>query len=329
LKTDEEKMMQKGKHIIAAVAAALVLGTVSAQAGSKTFDGYKVGYGASIQDYWNYSDMPDSESLTQMRSSINAALESHRQRMRQAPKEVVDGLNYTAKALKAMKKGDTKVARMSLEAATKLFNIALTNNPALDMVPVADSVEINDLVITPAEVSAAIKDAETALKEHHTQKARMLLMPLHEQMSIETQLLPMALYPDATKLALSKLKQGDKAGAIAALHDGFEAMVTEEEVLPLPLLKAQAFADAASGLEKSRKKEALVLIAHAQDELENAVLLGYTAPDDVDYKMVKDQMAKVEKAVGVGKNSKNLFEELMHDFDALFKKPQNGWHKVS
>ena len=320
--------MQK-HHTIAAAAAALVLGTLCAQAAPNTFDGYKIGQGASVQDYYDYSDMPDTESMTHMRSSIDAALETHRQRMKQAPKEVADGLAYTDKALKALKKGDMKVAETDLQAATKLFNIALTNNPGLDMVPVADAIEISDLVITPAEVSEAIKGAETALKEHRTQAARMLLLPLHEQMTIETRLLPMALYPDATKLALSKLKKGDKAGAIAALHDGFDTMVTEEAVLPLPLLKAEAFADAASGMEKSRKKEAQAMIAHAQDELQNALLLGYTSSDDVDYKMVKDQMDKVEKALGEGGETKNLFDKLMRAFDALFKKPENGLHKIN
>ena len=317
------------KRLFIAAAAALVLGTHCAQAAPKTFDGYKIGQGASVQDYFDYSDMPDTESMDHMRSSIDAALESHRQRMKQAPEEVMDGLEYTVKALKAMKRGNIKIAESSLQAATKLFDIAQMNAPGLGMVPIADAVEINDLVITPSEVSEAIKNAETALREHRTQAARMLLMPLHEQMTVRTKLLPMALYPDAAKLALSKLKEGDRAGAIDALHGGFGTMVTEVAVLPLPLLKAEAFARAAAGLDKTKREAALVLIAHAQDELENAVLLGYTSADDVAYKTVRDEMDKVEKAVGGGGETKSLFEELMRAFDAFFKKPENGLRKTS
>lgn len=319
--------MQKG-YLIAAVAA-LVLGTFSAQAAPKTFDGYKIGRGATLQDYYDYSDMPDAESMTRMRSSINAALESHRLRMKQAPEEVTDGLAYTVKALKALRKGDVRSAETSLQAATKLFGIALTNDPGLGMVPVADAVEINDPAMTPDAISGAIKNAGTALAEHRTQAARRLLLPLREQMTIETQLLPMGRYPDAAKRALSKLKNGDRAGAIAALHDGFETMVTEEIVLPLPLLKAEAFARAASALDTAQQQAASVLIAHARDELENARLLGYVSPDDVAYKTVTDEMDKVQKAVGEGGETKALFDELLQAFGALSKKPENGLHKTS
>jgi len=318
--------MQKG-HM--KIAAALVLGALCAQAVPNTSGGYQTAQGTPIQDYFDYSNMPDTESMARMRSSVNAAMETQRERMKQAPREIIDGLEYTVRALNAMKKGDRKVAESSLRAATKLFEIALTNNPGLKMVPIDDAIEIDDLMISPSEVSGAIDGAERALEEHRTQEARMLLMPLHEQMTVETHLLPMALYPDAAKLALIKLKKGDEAGALAALQDGFEAIVTEEAVLPLPLLKARAFADAASELGKARKKEAQAMIAHAQDELKNAVLLGYTSADDVDYKMVKDQMDRVEKAVGEGADTRKCFGELERAFDALFEKPANRLHKRS
>ena len=319
--------MKSGRIFFTAAAAALLLGT-AAQA-AQTFDGYPVGRDAGIQEYWSYSDMPDSESMTHMRSSIDAAMETQKQRMQQAPREVADGMAYTMKALRAMKRGDMKVAETSLEASSKLFGIALTNDPSLDMVPIADDVRINDLVITPDEVAAAIHGAKKALNENRTQEARMLLKPLHEQMTIETQLLPMKLYPDATRIAYARLKKGDRAGAIAALQEGFGTIVTEEAILPLPLLKAEAFVKSAAAQGKTRKKEALVMLAHAQAEMDNAVLLGYTSPDDVDYKMVKDQMAKVEKAVGAGEENPSLFKKLMDGFEALLKKPANGLHTTS
>jgi len=310
----------------AAVTAALLIGPLGAAAAPQKA---QEGKGSPAASYYDYSDMPDTESAAGMKASIDAALETHRARMRQAPKEVADGLRYTEEALQTLQRGDDKGAERKLEAAMQLFRIALTNNPALDDVPVADGVSFEEMSGTSAELSKRLKAAESAIEAHRTQDARALLMPMEDQMTLVTEALPMALYPDAIKLSLAQLKKGHRRAALQTLQGAFSMLVTEEEVLPLPLLRARAFSDAASGLEKGRQKQASALIARAQDELQKAVLLGYSRADDADYKRIEEKLAAVKKSVDGANGSGHFFEALAHSFEALLKRAESDLHKTA
>lgn len=321
-------MMQRGT-VIAAVTAALVLGTLSAQAAADRTHGPTAQKASTVTSYYDYSNMPDSESAAQMKNSIDAALETHKMRMRQASKEITEGVHYTARAQRELHSGDLELARQNLEAASKLFSVAMTNDPDLDMVPVADAIAFDEFVVTPTEIKERLKQAETAIREHRTQEARVLLMPLTDQMTVTTEALPMGLYPDAVKRALAQLRNQDKTAAEQTLRDAFSMIVTEEEILPLPLLKAQVYADAASRRHKAKKKEALVLIGQAEQELERAVLLGYANADDIDYKRIGEQLAKIRKNLSEDKESVGLFETLKHAFETMLNKTENGLHKTA
>ena len=147
-------------------------------------------------------------------------------------------------------------------------------------------------------------------------------------MTVRTQLLPMALYPKATTLALEQLKQGHEKAAVQTLRGAFSMLVTETEMLPLPLLRAQALTEAASGLDAAQTQEALALISRADDELKKAVLLGYTSADNIDYKRIKDHLAALKKSAEEDHVSGELYLKLRDAFDILLKKAENGLHKM-
>lgn len=321
--------MKKHTGLIAAATAALLISGACLQAATQKVDGYPLEKGVAIQDYWSFSNMPDTESLRQMHSSVAAALESERQRMHQAPKEVKDALRYSAKAMKALRRDDDTTAGHSLEEAERLFEIALTNDPDLERVPVAQTIVMNDLVITPEAAAKAVRQAGDALAAHRTQEARSLLEPLHEELCVVTQVLPMHLYPKAAKAALAKLKAGDREGAFAALHNAFETLETEEAVLPLPLLKARAFAQTAAAMTGHDPSARKVILEHTRDELTDAVLLGYVSEADPGYKAVDKRLEAVEKAFDRRSGVNAPLDGVIAAFDNLLAEPANGLRPVS
>jgi hypothetical protein len=234
-----------------------------------------------------------------------------------APKEIVDGLNDTLKAIVALKKQDIKSAKELLSKASENFDKALKANPNLKMVPIAKQIEVREFLGDVALIKRMLKDSVTLIKSYDTQAARALLLPLQDEMRIRTQFIPMDLYPVATKKAAEALDKNNVAGAVAILAASLNTLAVEEVVIPIPLLVAQDLVIAASKVDKSKKKAALALLDAAKVELEKAVLLGYTKKHSPEYKGLTDEINAIEKEIK-GKNEvEKLYSHILNSFKKL------------
>ena len=100
---------------------------------------------------------------------------------------------------------------------------------------------------------------------------------------------------------------------VTALHE----VVVQFVVIPLPLITAQSLVIEASKLDKKEKTEALKLLDAAQDELEKAVLLGYTKKHAPEYATLKKEIKNIQKEIK-GKNIvEKLYEKIKKDFASL------------
>ncbi len=277
------------------------------------------------------SNMAMAQQLKQHagKAYISKEIQSQKNAFKKAPKEIVNGLNDTLKALQALQKNDIKTAKTSLTNATKAFDSALKTDPKLKLVPLAQEVRVNAIESSNKEISGAIKLAQTALKEHHLQEAREILIPLTDEIDTATQYIPMDLYPFATKKALERLNKGDKEGALIALTQGLDMMVSDEVVIPIPLLSAEDLVVAASQLDKTKKKEAVKLLEDAKAELKKAILLGYSNRDSAQYKALSKQIETIQKEIK-GKNEvEKLYSELKNSFKSLIHKNRTQSYKNS
>jgi len=255
-----------------------------------------------------------------LKEVVNKEAKDLRQSLKKAPKEVAEGMKQTIVALKALQKRDTKTAKEALEKATKLFDTAIKNDPKLALVPIADSIEVHDFTGDSKLVKKTIKAAQALLDEYETQAARVLLLPLEDDMIITTQYLPMGVYPLATKDALKQLNEGKDKEAFTTLVTALHGVVVQSVVIPLPLITAQSLVIEASKLDKKEKEKALKLLTLAQDELEKAVLLGYTKKHAPEYKMLQKEIKNIQKEIK-GKNVvEKLYEKIKKDFASLLTK---------
>jgi len=258
--------------------------------------------------------------MQRLKNVVKKEATQHRQVISKAPQEVSQALKQTIEALKALQKKDTKTAKEALNKATKLFDTALKNDPKLALVPVADAIEVHDFTGDSKLVKKTIKIAQDLLDDYDTQAARAILMPLEDEMDMTTQYLPMGTYPLATKEALKELNKGKTKEAFTTLITALNTIVIKTTIVPLPLITAQSLVVEASNIDKKEKEKATKLLDLAQDELEKAVLLGYTKKHAPEYKMLQKEIENIKKEIK-GKNIvAKLYEKIKKDFTSLLGK---------
>lgn len=274
-----------------------------------------------------YANNLSTKDAQQLKTIVNTEVSNHRQSLTKAPKEITDGLQKTVVALRALQQNQPDTAKKALTEATKLFDKALKNDPKLTLVPVADEVEVNDFTGDAKLVKNVIKSVQQMLEANDTQAARETLMMLQDEIDVQTRYLPMGIYPLATKDALKALDKGDSKAAFTILATALNGVVTQVVIIPIPLLTAADLVDQASKLDKSNKKDATKLLDQAQDELEKAVLLGYTTKHAPEYENLQKEIANIEKEIE-GKNMvEKLYENIKKDFKSLVSKHKESAEK--
>jgi len=250
---------------------------------------------------------------------IDKEIKTNHMSKQQAPKEIMSGLQNTIMALRALQANNKSAAKQALESATKSFDAALKKNPKLDMVPIDERISVNDFT-GDAKLVKHIKNAAVSLlKDNDTQAARAMLLPLEDQMTISTQYLPMKLYPQATKQAQKDLAKGNNKAAFGDIVTALNSVVIKSVIIPIPLLTAQDMVAEASKLGKKDKTKALKLLSSAQDELQKALLLGYTKKHTKAYKSLENEITSIQKAVGGGNSVDRMYEHIKHSFESLLK----------
>jgi len=252
--------------------------------------------------------------------SIDKESKKQKEAFKQAPKEIVEGFNQTLKAIEALENSKNDTAKKALKKATENFNTALKNAPELDLVPLSQEIVVHEFLGNSSSVKKSLTLAKNLLEDYDTQTARVVLMPLEDEMIVTTDSIPMKLYPLATKDALKALEKGDKERALELLTVSLNTIASETVLMPLPLLVAEDLVVGASVLDKENKKDALALLTLAQDELKKAVYLGYTKKHSKAYKALEEEIESVKEEIK-GKNIvEKFYDKVKNSFHGLVSK---------
>ncbi len=264
----------------------------------------------------------------QQKAYVDKEIQLQTKEFKNAPKEVLDGLQNTLEALRALQNGDDENAKDRLAQATKLFNKALKDDPKLGLVPITNSININEVQAKPKDIKETIDLVKDLLADYRIQDARDILIPLKDDVEITTNFIPMEIYPIATKKALDTLDKGQKDAALEILVSGLSTVVTQKIRIPISLLKAEDLLIKASNIDKSKKKEAHQLLQDANEQLEKALLLGYTDRHSKEYKTITKEIEVIQKEIK-GKNEvEKLYERTKEFFGSLLHKTRNIVYKI-
>ena len=250
-------------------------------------------------------------------------------------KEALNALSETKKALKALEDGNTKDALAALAEVTGQLEIVISRDPHLAFVPVDVEVTTTDIYADLDSINKAKDQAEDFLENGEVQQARVLLSGLASELVMRTVSLPLATYPDAIKAVAPLIDQGKMEEAKAALQAVLETLVvTNERVVPLPILRAEAFIKKAddlakqietpalknaterddkgeekSGAEQSQKEQVLEQLQNARHQLEMAEALGYGLKEDR-YKEFHESIEAIEEKVHGEESPQGVFASL-------------------
>jgi len=231
-------------------------------------------------------------------------------------------LDETAKALKALDEDKPEDALAALETATGKLELILARDPGLALAPVDVEVVTYDLLASLDTVKAMIEEAEDYLEDGEVQKARPLVANLASEIQFRTTSIPLATYPDAIKAITPLIDEGKLDEAGAALHAALNTLVVStDEVLPLPKLRAERLLENAEALAENEKRtlkdnETLAnLLTEARNQLKMAELLGYGTKES--YKPMYEQLDQIEAKTVGGKGGKGWFDRIKEQLSEL------------
>jgi len=322
----------KTKVVISTIVASLVMSTTALSANQTEMANHH----ANTKDHYmaklnadNFKTEAQRKDDKRLHKIIDKEIKTDHIHKHQAPQAIMSGLRDTIMALRALRTNNKAAAKQALESATKSFDAALKKNPKLDLVPVDERIIVNDFTGDAKLVKHIIDASISLLKDNDTQAARAMLTPLEDQMTISTQYLPMKLYPEATKQAQKDLAKGDTKAAFTDIVTALNSVVLKSVIIPIPLLTAQDMVAEASTLGKKDKKMALKLLSSAQDELEKAVLLGYTKRHAQAYKSLNNEIKSIKHAIDGGNSVVKMYEHIKNSFESLLKIQRKESHKDS
>jgi hypothetical protein len=248
----------------------------------------------------------------------NSASREIAKRRQQLAQEAIIANDEILHSILYLEKKDTKNAFKMLTKADGQLNILLARDPHLKLAPIDVRASISDLEATPETIDKAVKAAETSLDKGEIQAARVILSPLVSEMHIDTDFLPLEIVPDAIKQASKEIQASKLKEAETTLADALSSIVTTDEIVPLPPLKAEGDVIEAEQLIKKdkvkNKDEVLALLNSADKHLANASALGYGKHPDIE-----NEIASIKTKVEGGNSKpdlfarvKKLFHEMMH-----------------
>lgn len=255
-------------------------------------------------------------------NAIQSLQEQQNQLLEVVNESVNDALAKVTEATRLLQQeGKEKEAIAALQDATGKFDTAIAAKPELALVPVDGAVTVSELLATPDSIKADVKLAAELLEDNQVQAARQLLAVMQDEMVSSTTYLPMATYPDAIKEATKALIAGNKQEAQAILSTALSTLVTEQSIIPLGVVRAEALLSAASEMDKDKEKDKIKeYIAAAEGELEMARLLGYTDKHSTDYETIKQHIKDLKKEMGEGNAVEKFYDKIKASFSGLMNK---------
>jgi tetratricopeptide (TPR) repeat protein len=242
-------------------------------------------------------------------------------------KEAIRAIQFTQDALIYLNNKKTKKATESLKKAVGELAVVLNTPNAPYLLPVDVQINAYQFVGDVKKIKSLIAQAKTLVSENKIPQAREVLNSLRSEIVIKTVNLPLATYPAALKLAIKYINEGKIKEAKDVLAMALSTLVEVDNVIPIPLIKAQALVEEASKTIKKDKKQALKYLDEAKHQLVIAEALGYTSTSDTTYKMLKDEITKLENEIHKGHKTASIFSDLIQKLKEFKEKAISVIHK--
>ena len=272
----------------------------------------------------NKTGITKSEMQERVSKSVDKSIsESVTDESRQAVKI----LQETQEVIALIAEKKNKEAEEKLAGVIGKLEILLAKHPEMALIPVNSTVEVRDVITDVKSVEEIMKQVREAIGKGYYQQAKWILNDLSSEMIVKTAYLPMATYPGAMKSAAKLMSENKNEEAVGVLIHALTTLVVKEDILPLPVLRAQEFIFEALRVmdnDKSFKenKDALSALLDAADyQLKLAEAMGY-GKKDKEYKELASAIDDLKSLIEKGKEKKTrkALNKLSDKLDAFKKR---------
>jgi tetratricopeptide (TPR) repeat protein len=225
--------------------------------------------------------------------------------------EAVKAIQYTQDALIYLNGKNIKKAKESIKKAIGELSDLLNKPNTPYLLPVDVQINAYQFEGNLKDVAKLVNQAKLLIATNKLPEAREILNSLRSEIEIKTINLPIATYPAALNLALKYLNENKIQEAKDVLAMALSTLVETKTSIPIPLTKAQALIAKAKETVTKDKQQTLKYLAEAKKQLNLAETLGYTSTSDTTYKMLKDEITKLEKEIKKGNKTNSIFEDLL------------------
>jgi ribosomal protein S7 len=235
--------------------------------------------------------------------------------------EAISAVEETKNALSALEKNSKDKALAALQKATGKLEILVSRDPKMALTPIDVDLIAHDIYSSLEAIKRAKDEAEDLLEDGKVQKARPLVKALASEIVIRTTNLPLGTYPSAIKAVAPLIDAGKVDQAKEALQQALNTLVVTENVIALPLLRAELMLEHADELAQKPSKtgaeheEAKRLMVNARYQLVLAEALGYGETHD--YQELTRLLDHVDTQLAQKKASKETFAEVHSSLSRL------------
>ncbi|WP_305909030.1 YfdX family protein [Methylomarinum sp. Ch1-1] len=244
-----------------------------------------------------------------------------KEKQRKVEHEAQEVIQETRNALLAFQKQDSAKAMALLQEVSGKLDILLARHPDLKLIPANVEADVYDLDSDPEQVAKMVDTADDLLDDDKVQDARYILSALVSEIRISTTSIPLGIFPDAIKEAAALGDQGKTDEAAEALSATLSMLVKTTDIIPLPVLRAEALLSEAAQLEhqndlsqEQSRSEVLKVTDAAKQQLKLAQALGYG--DKEDYETLYDSIDGIKDVIHSEKSAEtwNRIKQSLKDF---------------
>jgi hypothetical protein len=223
-------------------------------------------------------------------------------------------------ASKSLNEGDLTQARGYIELAKQKLTDLKTSMPGVDVIPIDAKGKLSHLNTDVRRLKALQTKIKQLIASNNFQAARPLIDMMADEMRVRMVLLPISQFMGEVQTISELMGTGYINRAKAHLHDAMNELVVREEMVPVPILRAEELVSEAStlnlnrGLSTASNSDIHEMIAAALEQLKIAEMLGYGASQDFAEMSATARLMSREKNTGRFLSESRHFLEETTDF---------------
>lgn len=222
---------------------------------------------------------------------------------KQIVKEAADAARATQAALKALESNQPKEALAALEVVSGNLHLLLARDSGLGLIPIDTKIQIIEGMDDLEMIKQLEDELDDLVDDKHYQAARPIIDSLVDEMRVTIVYLPLAIYPAAIDQVAPLIDAGKMDEAKMALKEVLNTFVSEQEVTPLSIIRADEKLTEAFQIEhkedlskQETKNKIAKLVSEVNHEIKIAEALGYGSKSD--YAPLYGGMEALKKAIG-------------------------------